>query len=155
MVVVITCVISTFACGLPRDADDTLAHLRGDTMRVGVSHNPPWTVIATGDTSGVEPQLARDIAHTLGATIHWSAGAESVLLEALRERELHLVLGGLTDDTPWKHEIALSRPYHVDPHTGKKHVLAAPPGENAWLLHIDRELQRRRDGIATPEDSAS
>jgi polar amino acid transport system substrate-binding protein len=139
--------LCTFAlaigCGLPRDPDDTLERVRGGVVRVGVSHNPPWVDITSSGADGIEAELIENIARDLGARIEWTAGAESELLTDLEERKLDVVLGGLTDDSPWKHKVALTRPFFEDPETRKKHVLAMPAGENAWLLYVERELRGR------------
>lgn len=131
------------ACGLPRDPDDTLERVRGGVVRVGVSHNPPWVAVTASGAEGIEPDLIEGIARDLGARIEWIPGAESELLVDLEERKLDLVLGGLTADSPWKHKVALTRPFFEDPATKEKHVLAMPPGENAWLLYVEREMRRR------------
>jgi polar amino acid transport system substrate-binding protein len=145
-------------------------------------------------------------------------GSESALLEALREREVDLVIGGLTAQLPWSSEVAFTRPYYTDtlvlgaapgtpvpnrlghtpvwlrdgagaatfvekrggtprpvgdlrraggglvaapawemaalrrvpagkPLTQQPRVLAAAPGENGWLFHVDTVLRNRKDRI--------
>jgi len=71
---------------------------------------------------------------------------EFELIRALRSREVHLVIGGFDTKVEWAPQVALTRPYLESP-DGKAHVLAAPPGENAWLIFIDRELEKRKPGI--------
>jgi polar amino acid transport system substrate-binding protein len=139
--------VSALGCDLPRDPDNTLERVRGGSLRVGVAHNPPWVIVSASGVEGVEPILATGIARQLGARIEWVQGAQSELLSDLHDRKLDLVLGGLTDDLPWKTQVAFSRPFHEDSRTGKKHVLAAPPGENAWLLYLERQLRQRRDTV--------
>ena len=206
--------LATAACGLPRDADGTLDRVRGGTMRVGVVDNPPWVVSAPDGVGGVEGAFVTALARELGARPEWVRRPESELLEALRERELDLVIGGLTSDLPWKHEVAFTKPYYTDTivvgapagatppdeldgHSvaveagspavaavrkegatpvpvadltrergliaapswrlsalGREpsgitlhevpHAIATPPGENAWLVHIERRLRARR-----------
>ena len=136
-------------CGLPWDPEATLENVRGQTLRVGVSHNPPWTDLLSGEEpSGVEADMVRQIAQTLDAKIEWRPGGEMELLKDLEEFEIDLVIGGLTDDTPWKDRIGMTRP-----HTETKeasHVLATPPGENGWIVFLDREIERLK---AEPERS--
>jgi hypothetical protein len=64
----------------------------------------------------------------------------------LRRRELHLVIGGFNDALPWAQEIAFTRPYLQTP-DGKAHVLAAPPGENSWLMHVEQQLESHKNDV--------
>ena len=137
----------TIGCDLPRDPEDTLERARGGVVRVGVAENPPWVRLAASGASGVEPALVLEIARDLGARIEWVPGAQSTLLSDLHDRKVDLVIGGLTDDLPWKTEVAFTRPFFEDTAAEKRHVMATPPGENAWLLHLDRELHRRRSRV--------
>jgi polar amino acid transport system substrate-binding protein len=187
-------------------------------MRVGVVEHRPWTTLpAGGGAGGIEGALVAELARELGARIEWVRGPESQLLEALHERELDLVIGGLTDDTPWKQHVALTKPFYTDtivvgtagaqplralegqrvavaasdavtaayvrekggvpqlvadlghavglvaaptwrlPRLGfgdagiklreAHHVMAAPPGENAWLLRVEQSIAARKPAI--------
>jgi polar amino acid transport system substrate-binding protein len=102
------------ACGLPRDASGSLARIRGDTMRVGAVIDTPWVTDSAGALGGIEPGLVRTLAQQLGATVEWVRGGESELLPALHDRALDLVIGGLTASSPWKKQVAFTRPYYVD-----------------------------------------
>jgi polar amino acid transport system substrate-binding protein len=135
------------ACGLPRDPDGTLERVRGDVVRIGVAESRPWVILTPTGADGIEPALARAIADSLGARIEWIRKGESELLADLEERKLDLVLGGLTDDSPWKTKVALTKPFYEDPGTKKKHVMAAPPGENGWLVFVERQLRRHQATI--------
>jgi polar amino acid transport system substrate-binding protein len=133
-------------CGLtiPVDPEKTLARVSGSTMRVGVSPNPPWTdVSGAGEPSGTEVDLAREFAGTLPAQIEWVVGGEQSLIAALERGELQLVIGGFTSDTPWTEKAAITKPYAEtkDPEgKRKKLVMAAPMGENAFLLALEKFL---------------
>jgi polar amino acid transport system substrate-binding protein len=149
------------ACGLPHDADGTLDRVRGGTLRVGVLRSAPWVTDSLGTLGGVEVRLVNDLARTLGARVTWIRQPEGQLMEALHARELDLVIGGLTAAEPWAKQVAFTHPYHVDTvgvgvvqgtvtrTVVRKHVLAAPPGENAWLVHVERFLRARKPTIAT------
>ena len=127
------------ACGLPRDPKGTLEHVEHGTLRVGASARDGWVrVDDDGEVGGCEAELVRSLADELGAEIEWTTDGESRLFEQLLEHRLDLVIGGITDDTRWHKEVGLSRPFA---HEGEAaHVLAVPPGENAWLMAIDRFL---------------
>ncbi|HEY4670468.1 MAG TPA: transporter substrate-binding domain-containing protein [Gemmatimonadaceae bacterium] len=139
------------ACGLPHDAEGTLPRVQNGVMRVGISADSPWVVQAGGSVSGYEAQIVTQLAAQLHSRIETHAGSESELLEKLHKQNLDIVIGGLTDDSPWKKSLALTRPYHED-REGKKHVLALPPGENAWLLTVERYLRDNEERLkAIPE----
>ncbi len=131
----------------PADPDGTLDRVTGGTLRVGVSPNPPETELGSGtEPGGTEIALVRDFAATMPAQVEWTVGGEEMLVLALERGELDLVVGGLTADTPWVEQAAISIPYAetTDP-TGDRVqlVLAAPPGENAFLLRLERFLRAR------------
>jgi polar amino acid transport system substrate-binding protein len=96
---------------LPRDPERTLERVEGRVMRVGVSANPPWTVLGAGAPSGVEARLVEDFATSLGARVVWVRGSESALMRALEHFELDLVVAGLTEDAEWDARVGLTRPY--------------------------------------------
>ncbi len=127
-------------CGLPWDPAGTLGNVRGNVLRVGVSHNPPWTDITTeGDPTGREAELVLRIARELDARIEWHPGGEMGLLTRLENFELDLVIGGLTEDSPWKGRVGFTRPHAKE---GKqRYVLAVPPGENGWIVFLDGQLK--------------
>src|SRR4051812_5925338 len=143
------CVLITIGCDLPRDADGTMPRARGGTIRVGVVHNPPWVDTTTAEVSGVEAALVNDIAQQIGARVEWTRWPESELMTALHERRIDLVAGGLLDSSPWQQEVALTRPY-FDEHPGgtsRRTVLATAPGENGWLVHVERTLHARQPDV--------
>ena len=142
---------AALGCSLPRDADDSLAHIQNGSMRVGVSNNPPW-VATSGDTiAGYEGVIVGELARQLHSRIETHPGAESVLLEQLHDRKLDVVVGGLTSDSRWKRDVALTKGYHKD-REGKEHVLALPPGENRWLVRVEEYLHDNEPRLkAIPE----
>jgi hypothetical protein len=136
-------------CGVPRDAAGTLEFVQRGTMRVGVVANQPWVVDDGDHVGGVEGRLAEAIAASLGARIEWIRMPEFELIRALENREIQLVIGGFEPGLTWAERVAITRPYLETP-DGKAHVLAAPPGENAWLMALDRQLEARRAAPALP-----
>jgi polar amino acid transport system substrate-binding protein len=205
-------------CNLPYDPDGTLDRVRGGMLRAGVSVREPWTRLGGGQPAGVEVTLLRELAGELGAKIDWTVGPESELMTALERRELDVVVGGLTDDIPWRDRVGLTGPYLTtdlvvgvptaeplirdvrgrevgvregraataaavrtergipvwvsDPasHPGPvaadrwelhawgftpieirlrrdRHVMAVPPGENGWLVRLERFLYARQERL--------
>jgi ABC-type amino acid transport substrate-binding protein len=137
------------ACGVsvPTDPEGTLDRVIGGTLRVGVSPNPPWTEVTQGgEPTGSEVDLVREFAATLPAEVSWTVGGEEALIKRLEAGELDLVIGGLTADTPWEKHAAITKPYAEG--TGPdgkriKLVMAAPLGENAYLLRLEKFLLSR------------
>lgn len=130
-------------CGAPRDPQGTSARIQGGFMKVGVAENAPWVRFVGDEPAGVEPQLVREFAQAHAARIQWVRGGESRLLPQLERGELDLVVGGVTSKTPWAAKLGPTRPY-VEA-AGDRHVWLAAPGENRFLLELDRFLQGRGD----------
>jgi hypothetical protein len=77
-------------------------------------------------------------------------------MTALSERRLDLVVAGLDAESPWAQDVSLTTDYltadevvtvpgaePVDTGThlsGLDHVMAVPPGENAWQSTVERFL---------------
>jgi polar amino acid transport system substrate-binding protein len=137
-------------CGvsIPADPEGTLERVTGGTLRVGVSPNPPWTeVTQDDDPTGTEIGLVEEFAATLSAEVSWTVGGEEALIKAMEHGALDLVIGGLTADTPWVAHAAVTQPYGeaTGPHGDRiELVMAAPPGENAYLLTLEKFLLGRR-----------
>src|SRR4051812_18754338 len=114
------------ACDLPRDSGGTIDRIRGGHMRVGFVVDTPWVTDSAASAGGVEVALVRGLARELGARIDWVHAPQSELLEALAEREIDLVIGGLIATSPWKQQVAFTRPYYTD-----TVLVAGPPGSSA------------------------
>jgi ABC-type amino acid transport substrate-binding protein len=135
---------------IPQDPEGTLERVRAGTLRVGVGHNPPWTDLASGaDPLGIEIELVEELADSLGATIQWRLGSEADCMPALERFELDLYVGGVPHDTAWSRRVALTRPHARS--EAQDIVLAAPPGENAWIAFLDQWLHSRRQQHAASE----
>ena len=98
-------------CGIPRDPEGTLERVRGGTLRAGITASAPWTTLEGGRPGGVEVELVERFAGELGARVEWVDGSEADLVAALEMREVDLVVGGLTADTPWQARAAITRSY--------------------------------------------
>lgn len=112
---------------------------------VGYSENPPWVTKTDSVPAGIEPELVKFFAKRLNARVEWRNGTEQNLLEDLEKRRLHLVIAGITKDTPWKKKVGLTRPF-VEQHK-KKHVMAVIRGENAFIVHLERFLHGQEQQI--------
>ncbi len=124
----------------PKDPRHTLERVRHGTLRVGYSENRPWVTKSGNAPGGTEAELVKQFAQTLQAKIEWHNDTEQNLFERLEKNELHLVIAGLTDETPWKDKIGMTRPYVKD--GKKKHVMAVVPGENGFLVALETFLQQ-------------
>lgn len=115
------------ACSdFPRDPEDTLrqAQERG-SLRVGVIVAPPWVGYDAGEATGPEARLAAEFASQLGVRVDWMRGSADTLLVALEAFELDLVLGGLTEASPWRDRVGMTHPYYVS------HAVVAIPADAA------------------------
>lgn len=137
--------LSLTACdGYPRDTQGSTERAR-QTMRVGVSHDPPFVEVRAGQApSGTEVELVQAFAREHGYPIEWVEGGHDQLMTALLDNRLHLVAGGHDEDSPWT-DVGWSRAFVLrDPEGGfARRRLALPPAENAWQLSVDRYLHAR------------
>jgi polar amino acid transport system substrate-binding protein len=107
-------VCTILSCGLPKDSDHTLDRVRHGTIRTGYIQHSPWVSDSTGEMRGVDVQLVNELARGLEAKVAWVRGTESELMSALHGRQLDLVVGGLSGESPWNHDVAFTRPYYTD-----------------------------------------
>ena len=145
MVWLLVAVVLLSGCSrFPADPYDTLEQVQGGVLRVGVSPHKPWTVVSgAAEPSGVEPDLVRAFADGLQARVEWRVGGEEMLVGELEEGRLDLVVGGLTADSPWSDKAAITKPYMEAPDVSGEpvgRVMAAPMGENAFLLELEEFL---------------
>lgn len=123
-------------CGLqvPTDPEGTLERVEGGELRVGLAAD-----------SEREEVLVEGFAEELDAAVSWREGGEEQLMTALEDGELDLVIGGLSDQTPWSTHAAITRPY-AESVDGRgrtvRHVMAAPLGENAFLVELETYLEQ-------------
>lgn len=147
-VTVATCLFTLSGCGsLPHDAADSYNRAASGALRVGVSPHAPWTVVdsLTGDVSGTEADLVRDFAVEMGADVDFHIAPESVLAEMIANRDLDVVIGGLSDDSGWEDKMAFTRPYEtVTGANGKDEnkVMGVGLGENKMLVELERFLSK-------------
>jgi polar amino acid transport system substrate-binding protein len=93
-VVVLFAALAAPGCQYPRDPDGTLNRVEGGVMRVGVTAADPWVQL-----DGDRP------------------------VDAAKEGQVDLVLGGLTDKSRWEKDVAFTRPY-----VETRAVVGTPPG---------------------------
>ena len=138
--------LSGCSATIPTDPSGTLDEVTDGTLLVGVSPNPPWTDLPGGreaDPAGTEVELVEAFARSISAEIVWVPGGEEDLIGRLEHDELDLVIGGLTARSPWSDKAALT--YRYTTSTGPRgetelRVMAAPMGENAFLVELERFL---------------
>lgn len=102
------------ACRFPRDTEGTLERVTGNILHVGLTENPPWVINNDGTPSGIEVQMVQELARELDARVAWHWGEEGSLVEALRNFQLDLVVGGVLE-MPWLSKIiSMSTPFFED-----------------------------------------
>jgi hypothetical protein len=110
-------------CTLPHDPRHTLEQVRAQrVMRVGVSEDPPFIVRHGDDAAGLEAAIVRGFAARLGVRVRWIWTAQEQQFRALHACQLDMMAGGFDSKTPWKKQVAVTRPY-LESHE----VLGAPP----------------------------
>lgn len=116
-------------CDAPRDPGRTLERVRGHVLEAGVSEDPPFLVRRGDEAEGIEAEVIRGFARSLGAKVRWVWSAQEQQFRALHGLQLDLVAGGLTAKTPWKQSAAITRPFvEVYEVVGASRA-AAPPGD--------------------------
>jgi hypothetical protein len=99
--------------------------------------------------------LIEDFAAGVDAEVEWHDGGEESLIEELHRGGLDVVVGGLTEKSPWVSHAALTRPYVVvTSPTGspEPHVMATRMGENALLVALERFLGEHEGEVAEQVD---
>jgi ABC-type amino acid transport substrate-binding protein len=128
------------ACGIPRDPDKTSERIAAThQLRVGVTDNGSWVDTQSAEPRGIEPELVREFAARIGARVLWSRGSETELAQSLKHHDLDLAIGGFDAKTPWKSIAGVSQPF-AETSDKKKHVFLTVPGENRFILTLDRFL---------------
>jgi polar amino acid transport system substrate-binding protein len=109
--ILIVCACAAGCNDLPRDPKETSRHAQGGHLRVGLVEHTPWVIRTDGEPAGAEVELVRRFAAELGATPDWHWGGEQQQMEALEHYQLDLVVGGVTDETPWSKYVGLTSSY--------------------------------------------
>lgn len=140
-------------CDIPRDPEGTLAEATRETLRVGVTEAPPWVVkpddrrsTVNPPAEGVEADLVRRFARSIGADIEWIWGSTADHMEALGRHDLHLAIGGYAADDPWAAHVGMTTPYHTE-----RWRVAAPAGAPSPASESD--IRGRR--VAVPSTGAT
>lgn len=108
---------------------------------MGVSEAEPWVSGGSGEPAGVEADLVRAFASSVGLTPEWHWGSVEEHMARLEHFQLDVVAAGLTRKNPWTKQVGTTRPYFEDPISGRRHVLAVAPGENSLLSHLESSLE--------------
>ena len=114
------------ACQFPADPDGTLERVKDGTMRVGITHAPPWVEVDPegNPVGGIEVELVRRFARDIGVKkIEWVDGSEEELVNSAKEGSLDLVIGGITSKSRWKKDVTFTQPY-----AETEIVIGIPPG---------------------------
>ena len=140
-------VVLLAGCGIPVDPDGTLDRVTGGDLRVGVSPHEGFTEVIGGEPSGPEVELVTEFAETLDAEPRWVVGGEEALVGELETGELDLVIGGITDASPWSQQAGMTAPYREAPGPNgalEKRVMLVPLGENGFVVELERFLRAQQ-----------
>lgn len=126
---------------VPTDPDGTLDRVSGGVLRVGASPQDDLVRAEDGRVTGTEAELVEGFARSIRADVEWTVGGEEHLVGELEEGRLDLVIGGLTDETPWAAKVGVTRAFPDLPESeGRALVMLVPPGENRFLSELERYL---------------
>lgn len=133
---------------LPRDPDKWSERVRtSGVLPVGIAQTGNAQAEDGPEFARIgrrERRIAEAVARHLGARVEWREGSALPLLARLQERQLPLVLGLVPEKTPYKKEVALSRPYISSGPGNAAYCVAVAPGENSLLLLVDRVIGEER-----------
>ena len=135
-----------FACTeYPKDPNNTLNKVTNGTLVVGYSENKPWVIKTEREPQGTEAELIKSFASGLNSKIIWHSGSEEVLFKKLENKEIDLIIAGLTEGTPWKTRmVGFTIPYTTK--EKENHVITIQEGENAFLGKLEKFLiEKTRD----------
>lgn len=117
---------------LPKDQWGTFDRIKSTKeIRVGLIEEEPFVENVNGDPSGIEVELIKRFAESVGARPVWTHGSDERLMKSLEHFQLDLVAGGITDSTPWAKHVGITSPYR------NKQVFAVAPGENELVRRLD------------------
>lgn len=130
---------------VPADPRGTLDRITEGELRVGAAPSEGLvtsTEVGTGAAvSGPLSALIEDFATHRGATVTWTVDTEERLVEELEAGVLDLVIGGMTDATPWSDRASVTRGYPELPGAnGRSIALLLPLGENALQSALEEFL---------------
>lgn len=133
----------------PKDTHHTLQQIQSRGMlRIGAIAQAPWAFQEEGVAKGIEINLAMAFARSLGAEPQVEFLSEAEATEYLRQHQIDLMVGGLTNASPRKDELGLTRIYFQTGEEQKyEHVMAVPKGENGFLVRLETFLKQQHNRI--------
>lgn len=118
-------------CSFPKDPEKSYEKAGATSLLVGVAVNPPHTTFEDGKAGGREVDLLREFAAANDLKITFHEGSESVLIEKLKNYQLHILAGGFVKKTIWKKDAGTTAAYD------KLHIFLIPRGENKLLQRLE------------------
>lgn len=135
------------SCGVhvPTDPRGTLdrVEMTGE-LRAGATPAGEALRVEGSTVRGPLADLVEGFAGEHGAQVDWVIGSEETLVGALQGGDLDVVVGGMTDATPWSEQVSVTRGYPgIEGADGKRLVVMLPRGENALQSAIERYLDQQ------------
>ena len=137
---------------IPSDPDGTLDRIEGGTLHAGASLSEGLVrETRVGTPRGPLVELVEGFADQHDATVEWTIGSEETLVGMLESGELDIVVGGMTDETPWTDRSGVTRGYpNIDGSGGRSIVMLVPLGENRLLASLEEFLDGALEPGGTP-----
>lgn len=123
----------------PKDTYGSLEEAKNGVLLVGYIENPPFVIEKEGVLLGIEVEIVKDFARSIGTEIQWIHKNEQTLLQDLEKRNLHLVISGLDQKSPWTQHVGIVKSY-VELNS-ESHTIAVPPGEHALVFQLEKFLK--------------
>lgn len=120
----------------PKDPRGSFEKAKASDLRVGVINDVPWAHSDGQSAAGWDAGIVKGFAEKHYMLVKWVPGAEHDLIPALEEGELHMLIGGITKDSPLKDLVGLSNPYC------KEEIVIRGLGGNS-------DIQNREVGVKT------
>lgn len=124
------------SCTFPKDPHETFLTSKEEGLRIGVVHNPPYTIITDSTFSGKEITLLSQFCKKEQLSYHFATGTETALIRQLKAYQLDVVVGGFTKTSLWKEEVGMTKPYD------RHHVFFVPKGENRLVYELETFLHQ-------------
>jgi len=122
------------ACQLPKDPENTIQTVQGAVLKVGLLQDPLPQIDLTAVTL---------IADALNAKVEWHRENPHRMLDALEVGDLHLLAGGIPEDSPLTDHAGATNPIgHVTVGADRpERVLLLRRGENRFLMRANMALR--------------
>ncbi len=96
----------------PRDQEGSLKEIHGKgEIMAGLTENPPFVYWNNGEPQGIEPEMIKAFAASIGVDVKWIRGSSEDNFRLLQNGRLQIAAGGFDKNSPWKKDVYFTRPH--------------------------------------------